>query len=345
MGKHLFEQGNFVMIDDKKTDDEGKGCCAPARSEAVSSDNHIDEAPTITLAGQIDETDDEIAEIPSGKTFLGTDNPYLPIDEEAPLRRQKVNSFWIDAKAVSVARFASFVADTGYQTDAERLGDSFVFAGFLPPDKDPQNAVAAAPWWRMVKGACWHKPAGPQPDIYALGDHPVTHISWADAQAFAAWAGGRLPTEAEWEHAARGGLGDVIFPWGDRLPNETDFMPCNIWQGEFPNYNSAADGYGGTAPVTSFEANGYGLYNMVGNVWEWTATSFKVRSLKKAVKQAHQGKQGHKVVKGGSFMCHDSYCFRYRIAARTSNSPDSSTSHQGMRLVYDEKPDRKPRFS
>ena len=244
-----------------------------------------------------------------------------------------------------MARFASFVADTGYQTDAERLGDSFVFAGFLPPEDKPQNAVVAAPWWRMVKGASWHKPFGPDSDNYAVANHPVTHISWTDAKAFAEWAGGRLPTEVEWEHAARGGLGDVMFTWGDKLPNETDFMPCNIWQGEFPHFNSAADGYSGTAPVTSFEPNGYGLYNMLGNVWEWTATSFKVRSLKKAVKEAHKNKHGYKVVKGGSFMCHDSYCFRYRIAARTSNSPDSSTSHQGFRLVYDKKPEGESRFN
>ena len=333
------------MSEHKKNDDDIKSCCAPARYESQRTKDTASDVPTITLAGKMDKTDDEVVEIPAGKAFLGTDNPYLPVDEEAPLRRQKVKSFWMDAKAVSVARFAQFISDTGYQTDAERLGDSFVFADFLPPQEKPDNAVAAAPWWHMVKGASWHRPAGPEVEHYALADHPVTHISWHDAQAFAAWAGGRLPSEAEWEHAARGGLGDVIFPWGDELPNETDFLPCNIWQGQFPNYNSAADGYSGTAPVTSFTPNGYGLYNMVGNVWEWTSSSFKVRSLKKAIKAAHQGKQGYKIVKGGSFMCHDSYCFRYRIAARTSNSPDSSTSHQGLRLVYDDKPQTKPRLS
>ena len=333
------------MTDDIEGHKKQESCCVPARHQGQGADEKSYNAPTIILAGAIDEDDDEIVEIPAAKAYIGTDKPYLEIDEEAPLRRQMVKQFYMDSRAVSVARFASFIADTGYQTDAEKLGDSFVFSGFLTAEESGENAVAAAPWWHMVKGASWHKPAGPHSDYYALAHHPVTHISWADAQAFAEWAGGRLPSEAEWEHAARGGLADALFPWGDKLPNEIDFMPCNIWQGEFPHYNSAADGYSGTAPVSSFAPNGYGLYNMVGNVWEWTATSFKVRSLKKAVKTAHRGKQGFKIVKGGSFMCHDSYCFRYRIAARTSNSPDSSTSHQGFRLVYDKKPERKSRLA
>ena len=153
--------------------------------------------------------------------------------------------------------------------------------------------------------------------------------------AFAKWAKGRLPTELEWEHSARGGLGDVRFPWGGHEPNDTDSFPCNIWQGKFPETDLGRDGYVGTAPSLSFGPNGYGLYNMVGNGWEWTSQSFKVKSLKKSVVAAHAGKEGFKLTKGGSFLCHASYCYRYRIAARSGVSPDSSATHQGFRLVYD----------
>ena len=153
--------------------------------------------------------------------------------------------------------------------------------------------------------------------------------------AYAAWAGGRLPTEIEWEHAARGGREDDPFPWGTEEPNDTDFFPCNIWQGRFPESNSLRDGYKTTAPARSFEPNGYGLYNVVGNVWEWTAEPFKVKSLKKHVKQRMKDMRGYKLTKGGSFLCHRSYCYRYRVAARTGNSPDSATTHMGFRVIWD----------
>ena len=240
----------------------------------------------------------------------------------------------MDATTVTTARFAAFVAATGHVTDAERLGDSLVFEGLLPKGAPPSRAVAEAPWWRMIEGASWRLPAGPGGGD-ALPDHPVTHVSWNDATAFARWAAGRLPTEAEWEHAARGGLGDVPFPWGAQEPDDHDFLPCNIWQGRFPDLDTGRDGYAGTAPARSFAPNGYGLYNMVGNVWEMTGDLFKVRSLKKAVIAAHAGKKGFRLSKGGSFLCHRSYCYRYRIAARNSTSADSSTSHLGFRLVYD----------
>lgn len=307
-------------------------CCVPTRAE-----RHQLQTPAASGVGNARAVH-QIVAIPGGRGLLGTDRPQSPVDEEGPLRTMRIKAFWMDATAVTNARFAAFVAATGYQTEAERLGDSFVFKGFLPADTAEQNAVVAAPWWRMVRGANWQCLTGPDHQSLLQPDDPVVHISWNDANAFASWAGGRLPSEAEWEHAARGGRGDVMFPWGDEAPDESGFFPCNIWQGVFPDQNTEKDGYFGVAPAHSFTPNGYGLYNMAGNVWEWTSQAFKVKSLKREVRNAHQGKTGYKVVKGGSFLCHISYCFRYRIAARTANSPDSSTSHQGFRLVYDKAP-------
>ncbi|MEM6729175.1 MAG: SUMF1/EgtB/PvdO family nonheme iron enzyme, partial [Pseudomonadota bacterium] len=230
--------------------------------------------------------------------------------------------------------FAAFVEATGYETEAERFGWSFVFLNHLPPGHPPTQAVQGVEWWRKVDGATWRLPHGPN-GAAPPPHHPVTQVSWSDARAYAAWAGGRLPTEVEWEHAARGGLGDVPFPWGEEAPRDDGPYPCNIWQGRFPVKDTGADGYDGTAPVESFTPNGYGLFNMVGNVWEWTADAFRLRSLKREAKARQAAMQGYKVLKGGSFLCHASYCFRYRIAARTGNSPDSTTPHQGFRLVYD----------
>ena len=321
-------------------------CCAPARTGEDKTTTSPDGAIDLPTAAPISSPNSGAAimpppqyvAIPGGKGLLGTDDPQIALDEEGPLRTSRINPFWIEASTVTNARFAAFVAATNYVTDAERLGDSFVFAGLLPADANEDKAVMAAQWWRMVSGACWHRPLGPYQTGPIADDHPVTHVTWNDAQAFAGWVGGRLPTEAEWEHAARGGRGDVTFPWGDTAPNDHDFFPCNIWQGTFPSHNSLGDGFYGTAPVDAFPPNAYGLFNMVGNVWEWTAQNFKVRSLKRHIKQAHANKQGFKVIKGGSFLCHASYCYRYRIAARTANSPDSSTSHTGFRICYDKPP-------
>jgi formylglycine-generating enzyme required for sulfatase activity len=276
----------------------------------------------------------QVAEIPGGQALVGTDHPIFPLDGEGPLRSKKIAAFAMDTTTVTNAQFQEFVTETGYLTEAERLGDSLVFQGLLPKGTPPSRAIAQTPWWRIIAGANWRNPVGPDSAAMLEMDHPVTHVSWNDATAFAQWAGGRLPTEAEWEYAARGGLEDVPFPWGNTEPNDSDFFPCNIWQGQFPNQNTARDGFFGTAPARSFAPNGYGLYNMVGNVWEMTSEVFKVRSLKKDVVAAHAGKRGYKLSKGGSFLCHRSYCYRYRIAARNSTSPDTSTSHIGFRLVY-----------
>jgi len=275
--------------------------------------------------------------IPGGKAMIGTRNAIIVADGESPVRRQTLRSFLIDDTAVSNKRFAEFIDDTGYQTDAERLGWSFVFYGHLPDGdaRDETRGVDAASWWRQVYGASWRHINGPDSDTISKDDHPAVHISHNDAVAFANWAGGRLPTEAEWEHAARGGQGDVKFPWGDSEPDDSNFLPCNIWQGNFPHYNTAADGYSATAPVRSFEANAYGLYNMMGNAWEWTASPYIVRSVKTRARKHAAAMKGAMVTKGGSFMCHKSYCFRYRIAARSGSTPDSTTSHMGFRVAYD----------
>lgn len=275
--------------------------------------------------------------VPGGRALVGTRSPLLPIDGEGPLREVRVRSFAIDPYAVSNEWFARFVDATGYVTEAERFGWSFVFAGLLPSGAHPTEAVVGAVWWRKVKGACWRAPEGPGSDVAGRGDHPVVQVSLNDARAFAAWTGARLPTEAEWEHAARGGLGDVRYPWSDRDPEEHGFLPANIWQGTFPHGNSAADGWIGTSPVDAYEPNGYGLYNMCGNVWEWCDQPLRIRSTRKELRRADANAvaSGLMLTKGGSYLCHHSYCHRYRIAARTGSTPDSATGHIGFRVIFD----------
>ena len=274
--------------------------------------------------------------IPGGAAWLGTDAPQIPDDGENPLRKKKLKPFAISPTAVTNAEFEAFINDTGYVTEAERFGWSFVFWSDVPDSIPETQAVAGVEWWRKVDGANWRDICGPgTQDTSWSADHPVVQVSMNDAAAFAKWAGGRLPTEAEWEHAARGGLGDVAFPWGVEEPDDSTHFPCNIWQGRFPSSNTGADGWARTAPAKSFAPNGYGLFNMVGNVWEWTSDTYRVKSLKKQVRARLEGMKGYKVVKGGSFLCHKDYCYRYRIAARTGNSPDSTTTHTGFRLVWD----------
>src|SRR3954469_512738 len=233
-----------------------------------------------------------------------------PQDGEAA-RPATVGPFRIAPVAVTNAAFAAFVAATGHVTDAERYGWSFVFAGLLPDDFPRTRAVAAAPWWRQVEGAAWDRPEGPGSSPAGRDDHPAVHVSHTDAEAYCRWAGGRLPTEAEWEYAARGGLEGRTFPWGDELePGGGHRM--NVWQGEFPAANTLADGWLGTCPADAFEANGFGLHNTTGNVWEWTSALL-------------QGGPPDRTQKGGSYLCHASYCRRYRVAARQAVTPDSST--------------------
>lgn len=279
----------------------------------------------------------ERVRIPGGVSQVGTDRPQIAEDGEGPARKVRLKPFAIECHAVTNRRFAAFVCATGYRSDAEQFGWSFVFVDFVPKAIGPTQGVAAAPWWRRVDGAFWAAPEGPGSNIADRLDHPAVHISWNDAMAFAAWAGGRLPSEAEWECAARGGLVDKPFPWGDLDPDDEAHFPCNIWQGRFPHVNTGVDGFLGTAPVDSFAANAFGLYQMSGNVWEWCHDRFRIRSLKKRARESNRvaAADDRRVMKGGSYLCHRSYCYRYRIPARHSNTPDTSTGHLGFRLAYD----------
>jgi sulfatase modifying factor 1 len=255
-------------------------------------------------------------------------------DGEAPVHNVELTPFSIDAVAVSNARFETFAETTGYVTEAERFGWSFVFAGLLPDEFPETQYVASAPWWRQAYGADWRHPEGPQSDIADRADHPVIHVSWNDANAFCRWSGTRLPTEAEWEYAARGGRASSVFPWGDDLePDGTHAM--NVFQGTFPAENSAADGFVGTAPVGSFPPNGFGLHNTTGNVWEWCSDWFDPTYYRGSPRLDPAGPESgtHRVMRGGSYLCHASYCRRYRVAARSANTPDSSTGNLGFRVV------------
>jgi sulfatase modifying factor 1 len=277
-----------------------------------------------------------MVDLPGGRFTMGADDRVgFPADGEGPTREVTLSAFSIDAYAVSNDDFAIFVSSTGYVTEAERFGWSYVFAGFVrAADRKGAPRVPEAPWWVGVRGATWRSPEGPGSDLDGRGDHPVLHVSWADASAYAAWVGKRLPTEAEWEYAARGGLHQARYPWGDELEPDGEHR-CNIWQGTFPVKNSGADGWLGTAPVDAFEPNGFGLFNVSGNVWEWCAdwwsTTFHVGGPRADPRGPEQGDA--KVMRGGSYMCHASYCNRYRVAARSSNTPDSSTGHLGFRCV------------
>jgi formylglycine-generating enzyme required for sulfatase activity len=275
--------------------------------------------------------------LPGGRFLMGTDAADgYPADGEGPVREVTVDPFRLDATTVTNAAFAAFVDATGWVTLAERFGTSFVFAGLLPDDHPPTRAVAAAPWWREVPGASWRTPEGAGSGLDDRMDHPVVHVTWRDARAYAKWAGKRLPTEAEWEYAARGGLVQARYPWGDeREPGGEHRM--NVWQGTFPTANTVADGWFGTAPAAAYAPNGFGLHQMTGNVWEWCADWFHPTWAASAaaprVNPAGPPRTEAKVMRGGSYLCHQSYCFRYRVDARSSNTPDSSAGNIGFRCA------------
>jgi formylglycine-generating enzyme required for sulfatase activity len=312
---------------------ERKNCCGVSReSDNRAKDGH-------DLLHQSSEKYENILMIPlpGGEFLMGTnDEEGFPEDGEGPVRRVYVDPFEISPFAVTNREFARFVEQTGYITEAERFGWSYVFHLLATEEtkRKVKQTPHGLPWWLPVEGAYWAKPEGPDSGIEDRMDHPVVHVSWNDALAYCHWSGTRLPTEAEWEYAARGGLVQKKYPWGDLLKPDGRHR-CNIWQGKFPTVNNALDGYVGTAPVDAFEPNGYGLYNMAGNVWEWCADWFTpvYHKVTDSRKPFFASPTGRRSMRGGSFLCHRSYCNRYRVAARFSNTPDSSTSNCGFRVV------------
>lgn len=294
--------------------------------------------------------------IPGGVFRMGSDVHY---PEEAPTRQAEVGGFWIDTRPVTNRKFAEFVEATGWVSSAEKPADPADYPGADPqmlapasvvffPTNGPVNLTDIHAWWRYQPGADWRRPQGPGSSLDGLWDHPVTHVAWADVEAYAAWAGAELPTEAEWEFAARGGLEGAEFAWGDELEPQGRVM-AKTWQGRFPYENLEAGRWPRTAPVGSYPPNGYGLYDMIGNTWEWTsdwwstAIDRPVRACCSATRAMLEAASydpaqpeiliPRKVLKGGSHLCAPSYCRRYRPAARHAQPVDTSTSHVGFRCV------------
>lgn len=316
-----------------------KACCSPPAERAVDA-MPSPAFPTEKRSPRAGSAEG-MTRIAGGAFRMGDEGPDCWVaDGEGPAREVTLSPYWMDRTCVTNAQFAEFVEDTGYVTEAERFGWSFVFFNQIPKARRKTARFATVlglDWWARVEKADWRKPGGPGTNIRKKMDHPVVHVSWADAAACAAWAGKRLPTEAEWECAARGGLEGAKYAWGDELtPGGRHF--CNIWQGRFPDLDTAEDGYAGTAPARSFRANGFGLYNVAGNVWEWCADWFSRDWHLTAGRTDPRGPEDGtaRVIRGGSFLCHKSYCNRYRVAARTSNTPDSTTCHQGFRCARDD---------
>jgi formylglycine-generating enzyme len=307
-----------------------------------------------------------MAWVAGGEFLMGSDRHY---PEEAPAHRVVVDGFWIDRHQVTNEVFEQFVSETGYVTVAERPPNPADYPGAKPELLEPSSSVFVQPdrpvdlanqynWWSYVPGAEWRRPRGPGSTIDTLAEHPVVHVAWEDVEAFARWAGKDVPTEAEWEFAARGGLDGAEYTWGDDFLSDGRFM-ANTWQGEFPVRNEILDGYEWTAPVGTYPANGHGLYDMAGNVWEWTSDWFdERRQLDRACCTVENPRGGErdssydptelrrglriprKVMKGGSYLCAPNYCRRYRPAARLPQPVDTSTSHLGFRCVVRPDPPR-----
>ncbi|WP_330479381.1 formylglycine-generating enzyme family protein [Streptomyces platensis] len=318
-------------------------CCSPGSSRGGNSSDAAAVRDRTQRKNATAAASAGIVQVPvpvaAGEFAMGDNfGEGYPADGETPVHRVALSAFLVDPTAVTNGEFAAFVDATGYVTDAERYGSSAVFhLALSPSDTAICGRVAHTPWWLEVRGACWHRPEGPRSDIEDRRVHPVVHVSHRDALAYCAWAGKRLLTEAEWEYAARGGHEGRRYPWGDELA-PAGVHQCNIWHGRFPVHNTREDGYLTTAPAKRFHRNDYGLWSMVGNVWEWCADWFSPRYYRRSPQRDPKGAPFGmaRVMRGGSYLCHDSYCHRYRVAARSSNTPNSSSGNLGFRCAADD---------
>ncbi|GAB4066166.1 formylglycine-generating enzyme family protein [Angustibacter speluncae] len=300
---------------------DGDPCCTPSRGGARDC-----RPPRTQDGARQAEAALGLVPVPGGTFRMGSqDADAVPGDAEGPVRDAHVDALLVGRGTVTTALWSVFADATGYVTDAERYGWSFVVRALLADDaRDAvlDAHVPGAPWWVAVRDASWRAPSGPGSGTGGREDHPVVHVSWDDAQAFCAWSGTRLPTEAEWEHAARGGLVGARFPWGDEEPLGPGGPRCNVWEGAFPEPSPHDTG---TVPVDAFSPNGFGLRNLVGNVWEHCQDPWLPGAAER-------------VLRGGSYLCHVSYCNRYRVAARSRTTTDSSTANTGFRVVRDAVP-------
>ncbi len=322
---------------------ESPHCCGPSRASDEAAAATTGAAPASRhaangTAGGAGLHAIEQCAVPAGSFLMGdSSGDGLAADGELPLHRVTLETFEIDATPVTNTQFARFADATGYETEAELFGISAVFHLLVEaPTADIAGPTSGTPWWIGVRGADWRHPGGRASSLEGRSEHPVVHVSWHDAMAYCDWADRRLPTEAEWEYAARGGLAATTFPWGDDPIDGSDGVwRANVWQGSFPAHNTAADGWIGTAPVRSFEPNGYGLWQPVGNVWEWCADRFDPGYYAESPEFDPPGPErgGRRLLRGGSYLCHPSYCNRYRNSARSSNTPDSSMGNAGFRTV------------
>jgi formylglycine-generating enzyme len=338
----------------KKTSNDSTVCCAPppAQPGVDSSSINIQPSDSASTKGMV--------LIPGGNFLMGSSDLEGRPDEY-PQHAVQVKGFWMDVTEVTNAQFEQFVKATGYITTAERKPDWEEIKKQLPPGTPkPHDSMLVAgsvvftqpkhlgdSWWVWTKGASWKHPQGPASNIKGKENYPVVHISFEDANAYAKWAGKRLPTEAEWEFAARAGMNNQPFTWGNE-PVEAGKVKTNIWQGSFPSNNLAADGFVRSAPVRSFAPNAYGLYDMAGNVWEWCSDWYNARYYAEIADKTSIDPVGpstfndpdeptipKRVVRGGSFLCHASYCSSYRVSARMKSSPDTGLEHTGFRCVKD----------
>lgn len=355
----LFCMGCGASFSDEKTGTDTLHCCAtlPSRLAADSSSIQIKTADSVSTEGMV--------LIPGGRFLMGAADDKGRADEY-PQHSVEVKSFWMDETEVTNAQFKKFVEATGYITTAERKPDWEELKKQLPAGTPkphdslllPASLVFVSPkrataldnpgqWWAWVKGASWKHPQGPGSGIEGKENHPVVHISWEDANAYAKWAGKRLPTEAEWEYAARAGMHNQPFTWGNE-PIEAGKVKTNTWQGRFPDINTVSDGFERSAPVRSYTPNAYGLYDMAGNVWEWCSDWYNANYYTECASKNMVNPTGpasfydpdeptvpKKVIRGGSFLCHDSYCASYRVSARMKTAPDTGLEHTGFRCVRD----------